>query len=87
MTFCIFLCVESKADSSCTERWLTFCEEQFNENTLPVCPEVLELKTCLAACANSLTSGITRIKYEALEKKVHSYPDCVPTTKGINILM
>lgn len=82
MSVCL---AESNARSNCTERHLTFCEEQFNENTLPVCPEVVKLKTCLAVCENAkgLSTWKEGLKYESLLKKMNSYPDCVPVSKGI----
>ncbi|XP_078345851.1 uncharacterized protein LOC144631317 [Oculina patagonica] len=80
--------VESTVISSnCTESLLTSCEEQFNENTLPVCPEVLELQDCLSACANTKNkilnrpSQAVRLKYESLVNKMNSYPDCISASK------
>lgn len=42
--------VELSAQSNCTESHLSVCQDQFNdhENTLPICPEVLKLRRCLA---------------------------------------
>ena len=64
---------------------MTLCEDQFNENTLPVCPEVVELQVCLAACVNNKEwpSQVVRLKYETLVKKMNSYPDCIPASKGM----
>jgi len=68
---------------------LTLCEDQFNENTLPVCPEVVELQVCLAACVNNKDwpNQVVRLKYELLVKKMNSYPDCIPASKGIDIYL
>lgn len=75
---------ESSAYSNCTESQLALCESQFNENSLPVCLEVIELKTCLAACENikEWSSWNVYTKYEALVRKMNSYPDCIPESKG-----
>ncbi|CAH3018467.1 unnamed protein product [Porites evermanni] len=75
--------VESSAYSNCTESQLALCESQFNENSLPVCVEVIELKTCLAACENikERSSWNVYTKYEALVRKMNSYPDCIPESK------
>ena len=76
--------VGSADNSNCTESQLTLCESQFNENSLPVCLEVIELKTCLTACENikELSSWNVYTKYEALVRKMNSYPDCIPESKG-----
>ena len=76
--------VESTDNSNCTESQLTLCESQFNENSLPVCLEVIELKTCLTACENikEWSSWNVYTKYEALVRKMNSYPDCIPESKG-----
>lgn len=81
----VFFFIESNVKNNCTERRLTLCEDQFNENTLPVCPEVVELQVCLAACVNNKEwpSQVVRLKYEILVKKMNSYPDCIPTSKGM----
>ena len=81
----LFFFIESNVKNNCTERRLTLCEDQFNENTLPVCPEVVELQVCLAACVNikEWPSQVVRLKYEILAKKMNSYPDCIPTSKGM----
>ena len=76
--------VESAGNSNCTESQLTLCESHFNENSLPVCLEVIELKTCLTACENfkEWSSWNVYAKYEALVRKMNSYPDCIPESKG-----
>ena len=76
--------VESTDNSNCTESQLTLCESQFNENSLPVCLEVIELKTCLTACENTKewSSWNVYTKYGALVRKMNSYPDCIPESKG-----
>ena len=76
--------VGSADNSNCTESQLTLCESQFNENSLPVCLEVIELKTCLTACENTKewSSWNVYTKYGALVKKMNSYPDCIPESKG-----
>ena len=85
----ILLCcliAESSARSNCTEIRLTLCQDQFNENTLPVCPEVLELQACLQACNcvnnREWPGQDARLKYQSLVKIMNSYPDCIPARKG-----
>lgn len=83
----IFLLVmspqESYANSNCTEHWLTVCQDQFNENNLKICQEILELRSCLKACANNIWPSHARIRvqYESLINKVNSFPDCLPPSK------
>lgn len=74
---------ESNANSNCTESWLALCQDQFNENSLQICPEVLELQSCLKACVNNIwpSYAAIRLKYESLVDKVNSYPDCLPPSK------
>lgn len=84
LSFSLFtLSVESADNSNCTESQLTLCESQFNENSLPVCLEVIELKTCLTACENTKewSSWNVYTKYGALVRKMNSYPDCIPESK------
>lgn len=75
--------VECGVKNNCTERRVTLCEDQFNENSLPVCPEVVKLQDCLATCVNNKEwpSQVVRHKYEILLKKMNSYPDCIPASK------
>lgn len=76
---------ESYASSNCTEHWLTVCQNQFNENNLKTCQEILELRSCLKACANNIWPSHARIRvqYESLMNKVNSFPDCLPPSKGM----
>lgn len=77
--------VELSAQSNCTESHLSVCQDQFNdhENTLPICPEVLKLRRCLAMCASlkKWPSLGVKIKYELAVKKLRSYSDCFPNNK------
>lgn len=79
---------ESYASSNCTEHWLTVCQNQFNENNLKTCQEILELRSCLKACANNIWPSHARIRvqYESLMNKVNSFPDCLPPSKGMPFL-
>ncbi|XP_015769632.1 PREDICTED: uncharacterized protein LOC107348139 isoform X1 [Acropora digitifera] len=77
--------VELSAQSNCTESHLSACQDQFNdhENTLPICPEVLKLRRCLAMCSSlkKWPSLGVKIKYELAVKKLRSYSDCIPNNK------
>ncbi|KAK2569025.1 hypothetical protein P5673_005905 [Acropora cervicornis] len=76
---------ELSAQSNCTESHLSVCQDQFNdhENTLPICPEVLKLRRCLAMCSSlkKWPSLGVKIKYELAVKKLRSYSDCIPNNK------
>ncbi|XP_068761334.1 uncharacterized protein [Montipora capricornis] len=84
--FAIFIpSVELSGHSNCSESQLhlTVCQNQFNENTVPICPEVIKLKTCLANCASvkHCPSQDAKILYESLVKKMNYYPQCLAHCK------
>ena len=87
--FFLHLFEESNANSNCTESWLALCQDQFNENSLQICPEVLELQSCLKACVNNIwpSYAAIRLKYESLVDKMNSYPDCLPPSKGTHFFL